>query len=75
MRRPEPRHFAAITDPKRLGELLRACDGYAATHVVRAALKLSPMLLLRPGELRAGECSEIDFDSALWTVPAVRMKR
>jgi len=75
LRRPEPKHFAAITDPKRFGELLRACDGYAATHVVRAALKLSPMLLLRPGELRAGEWSEIDFDSALWTVPAARMKR
>jgi len=74
LRRPQPKHLAVITDPKRFGELLRACDGYAATHVVRAALKLSPMLLLRPGELRAGEWSEIDFDSALWTVPAARMK-
>jgi hypothetical protein len=52
LRRPEPKHFAAITDPKRFGELLRACDGYAATHV-RAALKLSPMLLCLTA-LRAG---------------------
>jgi len=75
LRRPEPRHFPAITDPKRFGELLRACDAYAATPVVRAALKLAPMLLLRPGELRFAEWPEIDLDAAMWTVPAVRMKR
>lgn len=75
LRRPEPRHFPAITDPKRFSELLRACDAYAATPVVRAALKLSPMLLLRPGELRFAEWQEIDLDAATWTVPAVRMKR
>ena len=46
-----------------------------ATPVVRAALKLAPMLLLRPGELRFAEWSEIDLDAAMWTVPAVRMKR
>ena len=71
----DPRNFPAITDPKRFGELLRAGDAYAATPVVRAALKLAPMLLLRPGELRFGEWVEIDLDAALWTVPAVRMKR
>ena len=43
--------------------------------MVRAALKLAPMLLLRPGELRFGEWPEIDLDAALWTVPAARMKR
>lgn len=78
LRRPEPQHFPAITDPKRFGELLRACDAcdaYAATPVVRAALKLAPMLLLRPGELRFAEWPEIDLDAALWTVPSVRMKR
>jgi integrase len=75
LHRPEPKHFPAITDPKRLGELLRACDAYAATPVVRAALKLAPMLLLRPGELRFAEWPEIDLDAALWTVPAIRMKR
>jgi integrase len=75
LKRPQPKHFAAITEPARLAQLLRACDGYAATHVVRAALKLQPMLLLRPGEFRAAEWSEIDLDNALWTVPAARMKR
>jgi integrase len=75
LRRPNSRHFPAIVDPKRFGELLRACDDYAATPVVRAALKLAPMLLLRPGELRFAQWSEFDLDAALWTVPAVRMKR
>lgn len=75
LKRPDPRNFPAITEPRRFGELLRACDAYAATPVVRAALKLAPMLLLRPGELRFGEWTEIDLDAALWTVPAVRMKR
>jgi len=75
LRRPNTKHFPAITEPKRFGELLRAIDSYAATPVVRAALKLAPMLLLRPGELRFAEWPEIDLDAAMWTVPAVRMKR
>jgi integrase len=75
LRQPNPRHFPAIVEPKRLGELLRAMDSYAATPVVRAALKLAPMLLLRPGELRFAEWTEIDLDAALWQVPAARMKR
>ena len=75
LKRADPKHFPAILDPKRLGELLRAIDSYAATPVVRAALKLAPMLLLRPGELRFAEWPEIDLDAALWTVPAARMKR
>jgi len=75
LRRPEPKHMPAITDPKRFGELLRACDAYAATPVVRAAFKVAPMLLLRPGELRFAEWAEIDLDNALWTVPSTRMKR
>lgn len=75
LKRPDPKHFPAIIDPKRFGDLLRACDSYAATPVVRAALKLAPMLLLRPGELRFAQWSEIDLDAAMWTVPAARMKR
>ncbi len=75
LRQPEPKNFAAITDPARFGQLLRACDNYAATPVVRAAVRLAPMLLLRPGELRFAEWPEIDLDAALWTVPAARMKR
>ena len=75
LRKPDVKHFAAITDPKRMGELLRACDTYAGTPVVRTALRLAPMLLLRPGELRHAQWSEIDLDAATWTVPAHRMKR
>lgn len=75
LRRPMAKHFPAIVEPARFGELLRAMDHYAATPVVRAALKLAPMLLLRPGELRFAEWAEIDLDGALWTVPSMRMKR
>lgn len=75
LKRPNTKHFPAIIEPKRFGELLRACDNYAATPVVRAALKLAPMLLLRPGELRFAEWCEIDLEAAMWTVPALRMKR
>lgn len=75
LRKPVVQHFPAITDPARLGELLRACDSYQGTHVVRAALALMPMLLLRPGELRHARWAEFDLDAGVWTVPAERMKR
>jgi len=69
------KHFAAITDPARLGELLRAIKGYKGGPIVRAALKLAPMLFQRPGELRGAAWSEIDLEHGLWTIPAARMKR
>lgn len=69
------KHFAAITDTMRLGELLRAIKGYKGGPIVRAALQLAPMLFQRPGELRGAAWAEIDLDAALWTIPAVRMKR
>lgn len=75
LRKPQVRHFPAITSPARLAELLRAIKGYGGTAVVRAALQLAPMLLLRPGELRHAQWSEIDLVAATWTVPAHRMKR
>ncbi|GAD22636.1 integrase arm-type DNA-binding domain-containing protein [Acidovorax sp. MR-S7] len=75
LRRPMVKHFPAITSPERLGTLLRAIHSYRGTPVVTAALKLLPMLLLRPGELRQGEWSEIDLAGAMWAVPAARMKR
>lgn len=68
-------HFAAITDPVKLGELLRAIKAYRGGHIVRAALALAPMLFQRPGELRGATWAEIDLDAALWTIPAARMKR
>lgn len=69
------KHFAAITEPLKLGELIRAIRGYQGGPIVRAALQLAPMLFQRPGELRAAAWAEIDLDAALWTVPAARMKR
>ncbi len=75
LKKPKAKHFPAILDPKRLGELLRAIAGYGGTPVVRAALHLAPMVLLRPGELRFAQWEEFDLDAAVWKVPAARMKQ
>ncbi len=69
------KHHAAITDPLKVGGLLRAFDDYQGMPTTRAALKLAPLVFLRPGELRQAEWAEFDLDAALWTVPATRMKR
>ena len=68
-------HMPAITDPKRVGELLRAIEGYEGMPVTRAALQLAPLLFVRPGELRKAEWSEFDLDAGEWRIPAERMKR
>jgi len=57
------RHFAAITDPKKLGELNRVIRAYQGGAIVRAALQLAPMLFQRPNELRGAAWSEIDLDT------------
>jgi hypothetical protein len=69
------KHFAAITDPAKLGELIRVIRGYQGGPIVRAALQLAPMLFQRPGELRAAAWAEFDLEAGLWTIPAARMKR
>ncbi len=71
---PKPKHYAAILDPKKLGELLRAIDGYSGYPSTCLALKLAPHLFLRPGELRKAVWDEIDLHSDTWTIPAERMK-
>jgi integrase len=68
------KNLAAITEPARIGELLRAIDGYSGTFTTRCALRLAPLLFVRPGELRHAEWKEIDFDAAEWRIPAARMK-
>jgi integrase len=68
-------HMAAITEPNRVGELLRAIDAYRGTPITRAALKLAPLVFVRPGELRLAEWAEFDLDGALWKIPSARMKR
>jgi len=59
-------HFAAVTDPARLGELLRAFDSFKGTHQVGAALRLMPLVFVRPGELRKARWADIDLDRAEW---------
>lgn len=68
------KHRAAITDPTKVGELLRAIDGYTGGLIVRSALRLAPLLFVRPGELRQAEWAEFDLDNAQWRIPAQKMK-
>ena len=67
---------AAITEPRRVGELLRAIDGYIGRGQASAeyALKMLPYVFVRPGELRGAQWSEFDLDRAEWRIPAARMK-
>jgi integrase len=64
------KHLAAITDPKEVGQLMVAIDNYQGTATVCAALKLSPLLFCRPGELRHMEWSEINWEEEQWEIPA-----
>lgn len=67
-------NLAAIVERPKLGELLRAIDGYVGQPATRAALRLLPHVFLRSTELRGGQWTEIDYKLALWRVPASRMK-
>ena len=67
-------HHAAITTPKEVGRLLRDIDGYSGLPSVSAALKLAPLVFVRPGELRGAEWEEFDLAAGLWRIPAARMK-
>lgn len=71
---PIHKHRAALTDPKRIGELLRAIDGYAGQFTTLQALKLAPLVFVRPGELRKAQWDEFDLEDAIWRIPAERMK-
>jgi integrase len=68
------RNRAALTDPVRVGELLRAIDAYSGAPTTAYALKLASRTFVRPGELRYAEWSEIDLNKAEWRIPAARMK-
>ncbi|WP_138516844.1 tyrosine-type recombinase/integrase [Rhodoferax bucti] len=67
--------FAAIVEPLRMGELLRAIKSYKGGPIVRTALQLGPMLYQRPGNLREMEWTELDLEAGLWTIPSMKMKR
>ena len=71
---PTVTHYGAITDPKRVGELLRAIDGYEGQGLTKLALQIAPHVFVRPGERRHAEWSEFDLDAALWIIPAGKMK-
>lgn len=67
-------HFPALTEPQLVGELLRAIDGFKGSHVVRSALRLGPMLFVRPGELRCAEWADFDLEKGEWNIPTEQMK-
>ena len=71
---PKVTHHAAILEPKAVGELLRAIDGYSGQPLTCLALKLTPHVFVRPGELRRAEWREFDLENAVWTIPAEKMK-
>ena len=71
---PKIRHHAPILDPKHIGGLLRAIDAYDGFIVTKCALRLAPLVFVRPGELRKAQWSEFDMDAAEWRIPAARMK-
>ncbi|OHD24881.1 MAG: integrase [Spirochaetes bacterium GWB1_59_5] len=74
LRRVKNNHFAAPTEPKKIGPLLRAISEYDGSTVVQCALRLAPLTFVRPGELRAAEWVEFDLDAGEWNIPAGRMK-
>ena len=72
---PVARHHAAITDSIVFGKLLRSIEAYSGQPVTKLALRFTPHVYQRPGEVRKAEWSEIDFDKSFWTIPAERMKQ
>ena len=71
---PTVTHYGAITDAKKVGQLLRAIDDYEGSGITKLALQLAPHVFVRPGELRHAEWGEFDLEGALWVIPAGKMK-
>lgn len=71
---PKTEHHASITDPNELGHLLRDLDGYKGSLVTATALRLAPLIFVRPGELRHAEWAEFDLEEGLWRIPGEKMK-
>ncbi len=74
LKTPIVKHHAAITEPRKMGELLRAIEGFTGQFVTGCALKIASLVFVRPGELRNAVWAEFDLDSAMWRIPAARMK-
>ncbi len=70
----ERKHYPALTEPKQVGGLLRAIDDFDGSIVVQSALRLHPLVVVRPGELRHMEWPEVDLEEGTWNIPAGKMK-
>ncbi len=75
LKKPKSKHHAAILDPGELAFFLRSVDNYVGTLVVQIALMLTPLLLVRPGELRHMEWGEVSLEEGKWLIPAAKTKR
>jgi len=71
---PQAKHYAAILEPAKLGELLRAIDAFTGSPVTKAALQIAPHVFVRPGELRHAEWAEFNLEEGIWNLPAAKMK-
>lgn len=71
---PKVAHHSALITEESVGALLRAIDGYDGQPLTSIALKLTPHVFVRPGELRRAEWAEFDLKTGLWTIPAAKMK-
>ncbi|MFG6458651.1 tyrosine-type recombinase/integrase [Roseateles sp. BYS96W] len=69
-----PEHYPTITDPREVGQLLRDIDSHKGGLITRCAMKLTPLLFVRPGELRQAEWAEVNLDASEWRIPAAKMK-
>jgi integrase len=71
---PKAKNFAALTEPKSVGALMRAIDGYDGNMITQIAMKLAAHTFVRPGELRHALWEEFDIKKGIWTIPAEKMK-
>lgn len=71
---PKVKHRSTILEPKAIGGLMRAIDGYDGKPIIKAALRLASVLFVRPGELRHAEWNEFDLENAVWIIPAEKTK-
>lgn len=71
---PKPKHLAAITTSTEVGALIRAIEGYSGHAITLLALRMTPHVFVRPGELRRAEWDEFDIEKQVWSIPAEKMK-
>jgi integrase len=72
--RPETRHFSSVTDPEAVAPMMRAIHGYQGTPIVAAALKIAPLVFVRPGELRTMRWADVSIDNSEWRYTTSKTK-